>query len=89
MLDKRLVLIAPETLYWINTTSAFLDNATLTAAEFSPNLPISTLKYMLISLLISGGILIPGNIPNIVCANKLSLKVRNGQKLACPWDLVY
>jgi len=29
------------------------------------------LTTFLLSLLVSGGMLIPGNVPNIVCANKL------------------
>jgi len=43
--------------------SAILDNATLTAAEISPQMHLDQVRAVLMSLLISGGMLIPGNIP--------------------------
>ena len=46
--------------------SAILDNATLAAAEIGPALTESQIKSALMGLLISGGMLIPGNIPNII-----------------------
>jgi predicted cation transporter len=61
-------------LYWVNTTSAILDNATLTAAEIGPMLSMAQIKGALMGLLIAGGMLIPGNIPNIISAGKLGIK---------------
>jgi predicted cation transporter len=66
-------LVKPEALYFINMLSAVLDNATLTAAEITPAMQLIQIKAMLMSLLISGGMLIPGNTPNIVMANKLKI----------------
>lgn len=63
----------PALLYWLNTISAILDNATLTAAEISPVMDHSTIRSVLLGLLISGGMLIPGNIPNIIAAGKLEI----------------
>ena len=63
----------PFSLYWLNIVSAVLDNATLAAAEISVQMDVSTIKAILMGLMISGGMLIPGNIPNIICANKLQI----------------
>ncbi len=74
LVNKYLIQIKPGVIYWINLVSAVLDNATLTAAEISPLMSKETIRYLLLGLLISGGMLIPGNIPNIICAGKLSIK---------------
>lgn len=71
-------------LYWLNTISAVLDNATLTAAEISRALTSEQIRSALISLLISGGMLIPGNIPNIVTAGKLKITMREWARVGLP-----
>jgi predicted cation transporter len=58
----------------MNIISAALDNATLTAAEVGPRMDITQVKSALMGLIIAGGLLIPGNIPNIIAANKLKIK---------------
>ena len=63
VIDSYVVNWGSGVLYWVNLTSAALDNATLTAAEISPQMAALQLKSALVSLLISGGMLIPGNIP--------------------------
>ena len=63
-------------LFWINSISAIVDNATLTAAEISPALTPAQQRAVLMGLLISGGMLIPGNIPNIVAAGRLGISSR-------------
>jgi len=63
-------------LFWLNSTSAVVDNAALTAAEIGPALTHSQQRAILMGLLISGGMLIPGNIPNIVAANRLRIGSR-------------
>lgn len=60
-------------LFWLNSISAIVDNATLTAAEIGPSLTAAQQRSILMGLLISGGILIPGNIPNIVAAGRLGI----------------
>ena len=60
-------------LFWINSVSAIVDNAALAAAEMSPALGHHQQRAVLMGLLISGGMLIPGNIPNIVAANRLGI----------------
>lgn len=63
-------------LFWLNGISAVVDNATLTAAEIGPSLHAGQQRGVLMGLLISGGMLIPGNIPNIVAANRLRISSR-------------
>jgi predicted cation transporter len=63
-------------LFWLNSISAVVDNAALTAAEMSPVLARGQQRAILMGLLISGGMLIPGNIPNIVAANRLGISSR-------------
>ncbi|OHB62156.1 MAG: cation transporter [Planctomycetes bacterium RBG_13_60_9] len=87
VVDKYLVHLSPYALYWINITSAVLDNATLTAAEITPAMPKATIQMALIGLLIAGGILIPGNIPNIICASKLKITSREWATLGVPLGL--
>ena len=61
-------------LYWINILSAVLDNATLAAIEITPGISDRSITFLLTSLIISGGMMIPGNIPNIICSSKLGIK---------------
>ena len=63
-------------LFWVNSISAVVDNATLTAAEVGPTLNHTQQRAILMGLLISGGMLIPGNIPNIVAASRLGISSR-------------
>lgn len=65
-------------LFWLNSLSAVVDNATLAAAEIGPALTHSQQRTVLMGLLISGGMLIPGNIPNIIAANRLGIS-------SCEW----
>ena len=62
--------------------SAVLDNATLAAIEVTPDIHTRELTFLLMSLIISGGMLIPGNIPNIICASKLGIKSKDWAKHA-------
>ncbi len=87
--------MAGEALYWVNMVSAILDNATLAAAEVDPSMivpglpdPGIKIKSVLMGLLISGGMLIPGNIPNIISANKLGITSKEWAKLGVPLGLV-
>ncbi|MCX5644015.1 MAG: DUF1646 family protein [Phycisphaerae bacterium] len=87
IVDKYLARVSPGWLYWINMISAILDNATLTAAEITPVMSEATIRAALAGLLIAGGMLIPGNIPNIICANKLSIRSREWAIFGVPLGL--
>lgn len=80
--------LRPELLYWANITSAILDNATLASAEISRNMTALQLNSALMGLLIAGGMLIPGNIPNIIAANKLGITSKEWAKLGVPLGLI-
>ncbi|MGV8078202.1 MAG: DUF1646 family protein [Methanosarcina sp.] len=71
-------------LYWVNMVSAVLDNATLAAAEIGPILNEFQIKSILMGLLIAGGMLIPGNIPNIISASKLGITSKEWARLGLP-----
>lgn len=79
---KTITHLSASWLYWINMLSAVLDNATLAAIEVTPAITDRTLTFLLMSLVISGGMLIPGNIPNIICASKLGIKSKEWVKAA-------
>jgi predicted cation transporter len=76
--------IPHQGLYWLNMLSAVLDNATLAAAEIDPGMSLLQIKSALLGLLIAGGMLIPGNIPNIICAGKLKIKSSEWARFGIP-----
>ncbi|MFH1540295.1 MAG: DUF1646 family protein [Elusimicrobiota bacterium] len=75
----------PYVLYWANILSAILDNATMAAAEIGPALSLIQIKYAILGIIIAGGFLIPGNIPNIIVANKLKIKSKEWAKIGVPF----
>jgi predicted cation transporter len=83
-----LTKIAPWALYWINMSSAVLDNATLTAIEIGPAMALPQIIGILMGLLISGGMLIPGNIPNIVTAGRLKISMKEWAVVGLPIGLI-
>ncbi|MBO0586964.1 DUF1646 family protein [Sporosarcina sp. E16_8] len=87
-IERYLLDLNPLILYWINMISAVLDNATLAAAEISPVMNDSTIKALLLGLLISGGMLIPGNIPNIIAAGKLHINSSEWARFGLPIGLI-
>ena len=84
LIDRFVIGLDARLLYWINMSSAILDNATLTAAEISPRMTNEQVRAVLMGLLISGGMLIPGNIPNIIAAGKLGIRSREWARVAVP-----
>lgn len=88
MIDRFVIQLDTRILYWINMVSAILDNATLTAAEISPKMTPLQVRAVLMGLLISGGMLIPGNIPNIIAANKLQIRSRTWARIGVPLGMV-
>jgi predicted cation transporter len=76
LVDAYIARMPQWALFWMNSVSAIVDNATLTAAEIGPSLSAAQQRSVLMGLLISGGMLIPGNIPNIVAAGRLGISSR-------------
>jgi predicted cation transporter len=87
-IDRYILGLSDGMLYWINMISAVLDNATMAAAELSPQMRPEQVQAILMGLLISGGMLIPGNIPNIITAGKLKINSREWAKLGVPLGLL-
>ncbi len=78
--------VSNDALFWINMVSAALDNATLVALEVhSMSLPRA--REAIIALLVSGGMLIPGNIPNIVSAGALKIGSTAWARMGIPIGL--
>ena len=75
-------------LYWINMLSAVLDNATLTAIEIGPTLALPQIISAIMALLIAGGMLIPGNIPNIVAAGRLKISMKEWAVIGVPMGII-
>lgn len=89
IVDVYVSRISFQGLYWLNMISAVLDNATLAAAEIGPSMSFVQIKSALLGLLIAGGMLIPGNIPNIICAGKLKIKSSEWAKFGLPLGLIF
>ncbi len=85
---EYIIQIPAQAIYWVNIVSAVLDNATIAAAEISPALSSEQINAAILSLLISGGILITGNIPNIIAAGKLGISAREWAKAGIPLGLL-
>ena len=88
LIDAYVIQLPSQVLFWVNMISAVLDNATLAAAEIGPTLTEGQIKCALYGLLIAGGMLIPGNIPNIIAAHSLHIKSSEWAKLGVPLGLV-
>ena len=88
LIDAYVIQLPSQVLFWVNMISAVLDNATLAAAEIGPTMTEGQIKSALYGLLIAGGMLIPGNIPNIIAAHSLHIKSTEWAKLGIPMGLV-
>lgn len=89
IIDNYIVHLHSGYLYWINISSAVLDNATIASAQISDHLNSEQVEMILLGLLISGGMMIPGNIPNIISAGKLKIKSKEWIRLGVPMGLVF
>jgi predicted cation transporter len=87
LIDMYISKMPAALLYWVNITSAILDNATLAAAELGPHMTAAQVKGIIMGIIISGGMLIPGNIPNIIAANKLRISSREWAVAGAPFGL--
>ena len=88
IIDAYISRMPYQGLYWLNMISAIVDNATLASAEIGPSMSLLQIKSALMGLLIAGGMLIPGNIPNIISAGKLKIKSSEWARFGVPLGLV-
>ncbi|MDA8084445.1 MAG: DUF1646 family protein [Nitrospiraceae bacterium] len=84
IIDAYVAPLPAGLLYWLNISSAVLDNATLAAAELSAGMSATQVKGILMGVIIAGGMLIPGNIPNIVASSKLRISSRTWAVIGVP-----
>jgi len=89
LIEWYIIKLPPMVLYWVNTSSAILDNATLAAAEITKTMSQEQINAALMSLLFSGGMLIPGNIPNIISAGKLHITSKEWAKFGVPIGAIW
>ena len=89
IIDTYVIHFNNNLLFAGNMVSAILDNATLAAAEISPVMSVLQIKVVLISLLVSGVMLVTGNIPNIVTASKLKISMKEWAKSGLPIGAVF
>ena len=68
--------------------SAVLDNATLTAIEINAQMTLPKIIAVVMGLLVAGGMLIPGNIPNIVAAGRFKISMKEWARLCVPIGIV-
>jgi predicted cation transporter len=80
-------MLGHAALFWANTISAAMDNATLVALEIHAMDPARA-REAIIALLVAGGMLIPGNIPNIVAAAALRIGAGSWAKIGVPIGLL-
>ncbi len=88
LIDLYIAKMPAPLLFWVNISSAILDNATLAAAELGSQMTLAQVKGIMMGIIISGGMLIPGNIPNIIAANKLRIPSRTWALTAVPFGLL-
>jgi predicted cation transporter len=88
LIEWFLIKVPALALYWINMISAVLDNATLTAIEINAQMALPKIIAVVVGLLVAGGMLIPGNIPNIVAAGRLKISMKEWVKMGIPIGLV-
>jgi predicted cation transporter len=89
LIEWYIIKLDPMILYWVNTSSAILDNATLAAAEITKTMSQEQINAALMSLLFSGGMLIPGNIPNIISAGKLHITSKEWAMFGVPMGAIW
>ncbi|MDR0292379.1 MAG: DUF1646 domain-containing protein [Elusimicrobium sp.] len=85
--EITILKLSAPVIYWVNSISAVLDNATLAAIQIVPGMSASTIVFLLMGLILAGGLLVPGNIPNIISASKLGIKSKAWAKQAIPFGL--
>lgn len=77
-----------KVLFLANAVSVIIDNATLAAIEIVPSISMNDLVYMVVGLAAFGSMLVQGNLPNIVAAEKLGIKSREWASVAVPTGLI-
>ena len=80
--------LSGKILFWANSASVIIDNATLAAIEVTPTVTMANLTFMVMGLVAFGSMLVQGNLPNIVAAEKLGIKSLEWARVAVPVGIV-
>jgi len=88
LIDLYIIKLDAKILYWVNMISAIVDNATLAAAEISKDMTDEQVRAIILGMIVSGGMLIPGNIPNIISAGKFKIKSKEWARIGVPIGLI-
>jgi predicted cation transporter len=75
-------------LYWINLSSAVLDNAAMTALEIDPTMTLLQIISATIAILVAGGMLTIGNMSNVIVSTKLKLTMKEWARVGIPLGLI-
>lgn len=86
--QSTIVHLGGKVLFFANMVSVIIDNATLAAIEIVPTISTADLTYMVIGLAAFGSMLVQGNLPNIVAAEKLGIKSREWASIAVPTGIL-
>ncbi len=87
LLDAYVPRLPSGSLFWLNTISAVVNNSTLAVVEIGPTLNVIQQRAALLGLLISGGMLVPGNIANIVATSRLRIGSQEWAKIGVPMGI--
>lgn len=82
--QSTMIHLGGKVLFLANVVSVIIDNATLAAIEIVPSISSADLTYMVVGLVASGSMLVQGNLPNMVAADKLGIKSREWARIAVP-----
>ena len=86
--QSTIAYLSGPVLFLANAASVIIDNATLAAIEIVPTISHRNLFFMVLGLAAFGSMLLQGNLPNIVAAEKLGIKSREWARTAVPTGLV-
>lgn len=86
--QSTITQLGGKVLFLANAVSVMIDNATLAAIEIVPTISTTDLVYMVVGMVAFGSMLVQGNLPNIVAAEKLGIKSREWASVAVPTGLV-
>jgi predicted cation transporter len=89
LFDTYIHRIPNGLLFWMNTISAVVNNSTLAAVEIGPSLSLHQQRAAFLGLLVSGGALVTGNIPNIVAASRLGITSREWARVGLGTGAVF
>jgi predicted cation transporter len=80
--------LSPTVLYWLNIGLAFLDRDILTEINIVPELGLAQVIGDMMGLLIAGGMLVQGHIPNHISAARLHICMKDWADLGVPIGIV-